>query len=75
MRRFASLVPGLLLTSLLAAAPVRADAPSFSNWAAVVVAGDWRAHSGGPTEAFDNARRDVSATLLGFGFSPDAVRQ
>jgi len=75
MRRFASLILGLLLTSLLAAAPARADTPSFSNWAVVVVAGDWRAHSGGPTEAFDNARRDVSATLLGLGFSPDAIRQ
>lgn len=75
MRRFASLVLGLLLTSLLAAAPVRADAPSFSNWAAVVVAGDWRAHSGGPTEAFDNARRDVGSTLIDLGFSPEAVRQ
>ncbi|KQZ18268.1 C13 family peptidase [Caulobacter sp. Root1472] len=75
MRRFASLILGLLLTSLLAAAPAQADTPSFSNWAAVVVAGDWRAHSGGPTEAFDNARRDVSATLLGLGFSPDAIRQ
>jgi len=75
MRRFASLVLGLLLAPLLAAAPVRADTPAFSNWAAVVVAGDWRAHSGGPTEAFDNARRDVSATLLDLGFSPGAIRQ
>ncbi|TCS15836.1 C13 family peptidase [Caulobacter sp. BK020] len=75
MRRFASLVLGLLLTSLLAAAPVRADTPTFSDWAAVVVAGDWHAHSGGPTEAFDNARRDVSATLVDLGFSADAVRQ
>lgn len=75
MRRFASLILGLLLTSLLAAAPAQADTPSFSNWAVVVVAGDWRAHSGGPTEAFDNARRDVSATLLDLGFSPDAIRQ
>jgi hypothetical protein len=40
-----------------------------------VVAGDWHAHSGGPTEAFDNARRDVSATLTRLGFAPDAVRQ
>jgi hypothetical protein len=69
MRRFASLILGLLLAPLLAAAPVRADTPSFANWAAVVVAGDWHAHSGGPTQAFDNARRDVSATLLDFGFS------
>jgi hypothetical protein len=32
-----------------------------------VVAGDWHAHSGGPTEAFDNARRDVSVTLARLG--------
>ena len=75
MRRFASLVLGLLLAPLLVAAPVQADAPAFSNWAAVVVAGDWRAHSGEPTEAFDNARRDVGATLLDLGFSPGAIRQ
>lgn len=47
----------------------------FNDWAAIVVAGDWRAHSGGPTEAFDNARRDVTATLLGMGFRPDNVTQ
>lgn len=47
MRRFARLVLGLLLAPLLAAASARADAPSFANWAAVVVAGDWHAHSGG----------------------------
>ncbi|WP_165188642.1 C13 family peptidase [Caulobacter soli] len=79
MRRFASLVLGLLLP-LLAVAVARAEetppaAPTFANWAAVVVAGDWHAHSGKPTEAFDNARRDVGSTLVGLGFSPDAVRQ
>ena len=74
MRRFASLVLGLLLP-LLAAQSARADGPAFGNWAAVVVAGDWHAHSGGPTEAFDNARRDVGSTLVQLGFSPDAVRQ
>jgi len=77
MRRFASLVLGLLLPLLLVA-PARAaqaNGSPFADWAAVVVAGDWRAHSGGPTEAFDNARRDVSLTLAGLGFSPDAIRQ
>jgi hypothetical protein len=74
MRRFASLVLALLLP-LLATSPVRADDPPFANWAAVVVAGDWHAHSGGPTEAFDNARRDVGRTLTELGFAPDAVRQ
>jgi hypothetical protein len=78
MKRTASLVLGLL--ALLLAQPVRAaplhatDGP-FGQWAAVVVAGDWHAHSGGPTEAFDNARRDVSLTLTTLGFSPDAIRQ
>ncbi|MBO9559189.1 MAG: peptidase C13 [Caulobacter sp.] len=78
MRRFASLVLGLL-SSLLVALPARAsqptDASPFANWAAVVVAGDWHAHSGGPTETFDNARRDVGATLADLGFSPAAIRQ
>jgi hypothetical protein len=41
----------------------------------VVVAGDFHAHSGGPTEAFDNARRDVSRALLSAGFQPQNLRQ
>ena len=79
MKHAASLVLGLLV--MLFACPVPAQAPvapskaAFSDWAAVVVAGDWHAHSGGPTEAFDNARRDVSQTLVTLGFSPDAIRQ
>ncbi|MGR4867034.1 C13 family peptidase [Caulobacter sp. LARHSG274] len=64
----------VLLALLLAPAAARAEGP-FSRWAAVVVAGDWHAHEGGPTEAFDNARRDVSQTLVDLGFSPQAVRQ
>jgi hypothetical protein len=77
MRRFASLILALLLPLLAvpSARAAQADAPSFADWAAVVVAGDWHAHSGGPTEAFDNARRDVGLTLTQLGFSPDAVRQ
>lgn len=80
MRRFASLFLALLLPLLaapaLAQTPVQTQAESpFADWAAVVVAGDWHAHSGGPTEAFDNARRDVSAALADLGFSPDAIRQ
>lgn len=73
MRRIAGLLMGLLL--LLAAQPVRAAEGPFSNWAAVVIAGDWHAHSDAPTEAFDNARRDVSRALADVGFSPDAIRQ
>jgi hypothetical protein len=72
MRRLAWLLAGLWFAAL--AAPAQAASP-FSDWAAVVVAGDWHAHSGGPSEAFDNARRDVSAALEHAGFAPANLRQ
>ena len=75
-RRLAAL---LALLSVLTALPVTAATPTpkspYSNWASIVVAGDWHAHDGGPTEAFDNARRDVAATLVGLGFRPEAMTQ
>src|SRR5215471_17963124 len=46
-----------------------------SDWAAVVVAGDWHAHSGAPSEVFDNARRDIAADLVRIGFSTANVVQ
>jgi hypothetical protein len=67
---------GLVLFGCLCwAAPVLARANAFSDWAAVIVAGDWRAHSGVPSEVFDNARRDVAKSLVSAGFSPDHIRQ
>jgi len=59
---------------VLAGGPALAESP-FAHWAAIVVAGDWHAHSGGPSEAFDNARRDVSRELVRMGFAPDNLRQ
>jgi hypothetical protein len=56
------------------AAPVQPASP-FADWSAVVVAGDWHAHSGGPSEAFDNARRDVARALEGAGFARANIRQ
>jgi hypothetical protein len=56
------------------AAQAMAASP-FSDWAAVVVAGDFHAHSGKPSEAFDNARRDVSRALLMAGFQPGNLRE
>jgi hypothetical protein len=47
----------------------------FATWAAVVVAGDYHAHSGAPSPAFDNARRDVSTALLKLGFTADHITQ
>jgi hypothetical protein len=41
-----------------------------SDWVAIVVAGDWHAHSGAPSEVFDNARRDVTHDLESIGFQP-----
>jgi hypothetical protein len=52
-----------------------ADAGPFSDWAAVVVAGDWHAHDGGPSEVFDNARRDISNDLVQLGFAPGNIEQ
>lgn len=62
---------------LLAAPVPSASAPSgpFGDWAAVVVSGDWRSHSGHDTSAFDNARRDVARALVGAGFDPAHVRE
>jgi hypothetical protein len=46
-----------------------------AQWAVVVVAGDWHAHDGSPTEAFDNARRDVAAGLADIGFDKADIAQ
>lgn len=59
----------------LAACGASATASPFSDWSAVVVAGDWRGSGGGPTEAFDNARRDVAQALTRAGFQPANLRQ
>ena len=68
----------MALIGALVASPGWAATPNpspFADWAAVVVAGDWHAHSGGPSEAFDNARHDVSRELLRMGFSAGNLRQ
>jgi hypothetical protein len=63
----------VLIFAALAARP--ASAGDYANWAAIVVAGDWRSHGGGETEAFENTRRDVAKALVVAGFSPDHVAQ
>jgi Peptidase C13 family len=66
---------GFLAGIALAIASHAQAASPFQDWAAVVVAGDWHAHSGGPSEAFDNARRDVSRELARIGFASDHIQQ
>src|SRR5689334_10144148 len=53
----------------------RAAGAGTSDWAAIVVAGDWHAHSGAPSEVFDNARRDITHTLVQIGFRPANIAQ
>lgn len=75
MRRLI-LTTAMILVSLtsLAAAPARAASP-FANWAAIIVAGDNHAHDGTVSDVFDNGRRDLTAALVGAGFSADNVLQ
>lgn len=62
-----SIAAGLVLAS----AP--AHAAAFDAWAALVVSGDYRAHSGAPSEVFDNGRRDIARTLEGLGFAGSRI--
>ncbi|MEQ7154622.1 C13 family peptidase [Brevundimonas aurifodinae] len=45
----------------------------FDGWASAIVAADWRTTTGEPIQAFDNARRDLTAGFLAAGFSRDAM--
>lgn len=65
----------MALVAVLARATPGFAAGAFSDWAAVVVAGDWHAHDGSPSEIFDNSRHDVSADLVSIGFSRDNIEQ
>ena len=47
----------------------------FADWSALVVAGDWHAHSGAPSEVFDNARRDIAKALVSAGFDSQNVAE
>jgi hypothetical protein len=50
-------------------------AGDFSDWGAIVVAGDYHAHDGTEAEVFDNARHDLSAQLVAMGFKKENVLQ
>lgn len=56
-----------------AAAQDRAAPSPFEGWAAVVIAADWRDSAGRPIDAFDNARRDLTAGFLAAGFDRDTL--
>jgi len=60
---------------VLAALAVPVSAADFSDWAGIVVAGDFHAHSGKPSHVFDNGRQTVADELVGIGFSRSNVLQ
>ena len=70
-------IVGAISALVAATLPLQAAAATsqFADWAAVVVAGDFHAHSGAPTEAFDNARHDVTQALVKAGFDPRHIQQ
>jgi Peptidase C13 family len=47
----------------------------FSHWAVVLVAGDYRAHSGAPSKVFDNGRHDLAQAFAKIGFKPANMAQ
>jgi hypothetical protein len=47
----------------------------FSHWAVVLVAGDYRAHSGAPSKVFDNARHDLVTAFTQIGFNKSNMEQ
>jgi hypothetical protein len=64
-----------LIALLMGGHPVAARAGGFADWAVIIVAGDYRAHSGAPSEVFDNARRDLAKAFVAAGFDPTNIRQ
>ncbi len=52
-----------------------ASAAGFSDWAAIVVAGDSYAHSGKHSAVFDNGRTTIARELTEIGFAPQNIRQ
>lgn len=73
----AGFLAGLALAAAAGSAAGAAAAPAapFAGWAAIIVAGDNRAHDGSPSEGFDNARRDLATAFVAAGFSPEHIRQ
>ena len=77
-RRGLGLLPFVLSALILVHGSALAQTPrktDFADWAALVIAGDWHAHSGAPSEVFDNARRDISKSLVKAGFQSANVSE
>lgn len=73
LRAAATFIVGLVILGIGAAAAWYFTRDRYGDWAVIVVAGDWRAHEGGVTEAFDNARRDLGTQFQTIGFKPENI--
>lgn len=62
----------VMVVAMAAAVPSLAQS-RLANWSGAVIAADWRTSRGEPIQAFDNARRDLTAGLLAAGFARDRL--
>ena len=60
---------------LLNPTPPPPEKAFFADWGAMIVAGDWRASNGRPSEVFDNGRRELAKKFIAAGFDPKNVLQ
>lgn len=63
------MVRALVIVTVWLAAGSASAQSRFDGWASAIVAADWRTSTGEPIQAFDNARRDLTAGFLASGFS------
>ena len=75
LQTFASTLALAVLALTFGVFPQAAAANDYPRWAVVVIAGDWRSHQGGDSQAFDNARRDVAQALTTAGFKSSNMVQ
>ncbi len=64
----AAFVFGLFCLFAGSATAQTSSSSRFDGWASAIVAADWRNSDGEPIQAFDNARRDLTAGFLAAGF-------
>lgn len=64
-----------MAVSLPAQAEGESGEASFKDWAAGIVAADWRDSSGRTIEAFDNAKRDLTKAFKTAGLKPDNIAE
>jgi hypothetical protein len=63
------------LFGALGVAPSPATAGQFDSWVALIVAGDFHAHTGAESSVFDNGRRDLAKALQSVGFTQSHILQ